>query len=130
MCWAGPVHGHRGGVWDIPNRWTGADPASLRVMRFPSPAAAHPALDSVFAPGSHWTLAHGGRPIRIVTVPPGPAHPIHPDWPSTVSEELTALASPQAGSGPRRLRGLGADTSHGSGVCLVAAGKLGTALVA
>jgi len=66
--WAGPVHGRRAS--DIPNTWIGADPGDPQIMRFPSPAAAQAALDSVFGPGSRWALPDGRqRPVRIVAVP-------------------------------------------------------------
>lgn len=102
MYWAGPVHGHRGTVPDIPNCWIGTDPGSPQVMRFPSPEAARAALDSVFAPGSRWTPADVRRPVRIVAVPDGPAHPVDPGWPAAPGEGLTAASPRQPSSRPGR----------------------------
>ncbi len=66
--WAGPAHGRR--APDIPGTWTGTGPGGPQVMRFPSPAAAQAALDSVFGPGSRWALPGGRRgAVRIVAVP-------------------------------------------------------------
>ncbi len=67
LYWAGPHHGRRG--MDIPSTWIGTDPADPQVMRFPVPAAVQAALDSVFGPGSRWTLPAGRCPVRIVAVP-------------------------------------------------------------
>ncbi len=67
LYWAGPAHGRR--PWGIPNTWIGTDPGGPQLMRFPGPAAAQAALDSVFAPGSRWELPHGHRVVRIVAVP-------------------------------------------------------------
>ena len=76
LYWAGPVHGRRGPARDIPDAWIGTDPRDPQVMRFPGPAAAQAALDSVFAPGSRWQPPGGIRPVRIVTVPaPGSQAP-------------------------------------------------------
>jgi hypothetical protein len=83
LYWAGPVHGRQAG--DSPDTWVGADPGNPQVMLFPSPAAAQAALDSVFAPGSRWTLPRAGRPVRIVPVPghdtPGRPAPRRPPGP-------------------------------------------------